>query len=72
MAGSAQRSLLAWRLRWWASTVTLRPVTEVVQRTRSGQFEQSAPKRAAPDLTALVCPAGQVTEGLTKRTSSAA
>ena len=61
MAGWAKRVLLACR-RWWCwSTVTLRPAAEVVQRARRGQPRQSAPKRAAPDLTALVCPAGQVT-----------
>ena len=61
MAGRAQRALLACRRRWCASTVTLRPAAEVVQRGRRGQELHDAPKRAAPDLTALVCPAGQVT-----------
>ena len=41
--------------------MTLRPAAEVVQRARRGQPPHSAPKRAAPDLMALVCPAGQVT-----------
>ena len=61
MAGWAQRVLLACRRWWYASTVTLRPAAEVVQRARRGQPRQSAPKRAAAEVTALVCPAGQVT-----------